>query len=65
MKDTVRPSGDRLRASSDLEEKLVTSSSAGTSSVPSGRPQGVISARKIRDVTPKLPSANALLKTCG
>ena len=65
MNDRVRPSGERLSASSDLEEKLVTSSFGGTSKVPSGRPEGVISARKIREVTPKLPSTSALLKTCG
>jgi hypothetical protein len=65
MNDTVRPSGERLSASSDLEEKLVTSSFAGTSIVPSGWPDGVISASQIREVTPKLPSTSALLKTWG
>ena len=65
MNDTVRPSGERLSASSDLEEKLVTSSFAGTSMVPIGRPDGVISASQIREVTPKLGSASTLLKTCG
>ena len=45
MNNTVRPSGERLRASSDLDEKLVTSSLAGTGMVAIGKPPGVISAR--------------------
>ena len=64
MKDSVRPSGDRFSASSDLEEKLVTSP-FGTSTVPSDWPPGVISFSKILEVTPKLASARSLLNTCG
>jgi hypothetical protein len=61
----VRPSGDRLSDSSDLDEKLVTSRFPGTATVPSGRPAGVSCSRKIREVTPKFGSARTLLKTCG
>jgi hypothetical protein len=45
MKETVRPSGERLSASSDLDEKLVTSSLGATGMVTIGMPPGVISAR--------------------
>ena len=56
---------ERLSAISDFEEKLVTSSLGGTSKVLSDRPDGVIWARKIGEVTPKLPSTSALLNTSG
>ena len=65
MNEIVRPSGDRLSASSDLDEKLVTSWFAGTATVPRGKPEGVSSLRKIREVTPKLGSVRSLLNTCG
>ncbi len=65
MNVTARPVVDRLRASSDLDEKLVTSSWVGTSLRPITSPLGVSCHRKIGDVTPKLPSARSLLNTYG
>jgi hypothetical protein len=65
MNESVRRSGDRLSASSDLDEKLVTSWFAGTAKVPRGRPDGVSWLRKTREVTPKLASTRSLLNTCG
>ena len=43
----------------------MTSRLAGTATVPSGKPFGASWLRKIREVTPKLPSTRSLLKTCG
>ena len=69
-----RPSVDRFSASSDLEEKLVTTWSArvppgplpsGTRSTLTSRPSGVIWSRKTGDVTPKLGSDASLLNTYG
>ena len=67
MKDSSRPLVDRLSASSDLEEKLVTRLAPGTGTgvVLTRRPDGVSWSRKIGEVTPKLASTSTLLKTCG
>ena len=65
MNVTYFPSEDRLSAPSDLDEKLVFSSPDGTGRTSSVRPKGVISRRKSREVTPKLPSTESLLNTYG
>src|ERR1700722_6542991 len=75
MKFTDLPSVERLRASSDFDEKLVTIWSGldatpgsvlfGTSIVLTGVPDGVSWSSTIFDVTPKLPSIVSLLKTWG
>ncbi len=65
MNVTYLPSVDRLSAPSDLDEKLVFSSLEGTGMTSSVRPKGVISRRKSREVTPKLPSTESLLNTYG
>ena len=61
---------DRFRASSDLEEKLVTRpppgpGPSGTRSVLTSRPDGVSWLRNTGEVTPKLGSASTLLNTPG
>ena len=56
MKVTARPVVDRLRASSDLDEKLVTSSCVGTLILLTRFPPGVSCHRKMGEVTPKLAS---------
>lgn len=53
MNVTYFPSLDRLSAPSDLDEKLVFSSLDGTGMTSSVRPEGVISRRKSREVTPQ------------
>src|SRR5262245_39757218 len=75
MNVTKRLSVERLRAISDLDEKLVTIWSEsgltcrcvllGTSSELIHRPHGVNWSRKIFEVMPKLASTRSLLKTCG
>jgi hypothetical protein len=65
MNETYLPSDDRLSAPSDLEEKLVFSSSLGTGMTPCGKPDGVIWLRYSLDVTPKLASTVSLLNTYG
>ena len=59
------PFVDGFSASSDFEEKLVTRSRVGTLIVPIRCPHGVSSSSEILDVTPKLLSTRALLKTYG
>jgi hypothetical protein len=61
---------DWFRASSDLEEKLVTRPPpgpvpSGTRSVLTSRPDGVSWFRNTGEVTPKLGSASTLLNTPG
>ena len=52
-------------AISDFDEKLVTSSSAGTLIRLTSEPDGVSWSRKIGEVIPKLASARSLLNTYG
>src|SRR5580704_19542311 len=63
MNVTTLPSVERLRASSDLELKLVTIMLLGMASVLTVVPDGVIWSRKMGEVIPKLPSTTSLLKT--
>ena len=61
---------DRFRASSDLDEKLVTRpppgcDGSGTRSVLTSRPDGVSWSRNTGEVTPKLASTRSLLNTPG
>src|SRR5580692_11027201 len=75
MKVTYWPLVERFSASSDLDEKLVTIWLAfadtprcvllGTSSDPTRFPDAVNSLSVIGEVTPKLASMEALLKTYG
>lgn len=74
MNVTYWPLVDWFSASSDLDEKLVTTPEppgtpgrvpSGTRSVRTSRPAGVTSFRKIGEVMPKLPSASTLLNTPG
>src|ERR1700678_1434213 len=65
MNVTYVPFVDRFSDSSDLEEKLVTSSLLGMSIRPTCLPDGVISSRKMGEVMPKLASVSTLLKICG
>src|SRR5580704_497544 len=59
------PSSERFKANSDFELKLVTIWLLGIASVPRRWPSVVMLSRKIGAVTPKLPSAESLLKTVG
>jgi hypothetical protein len=63
MKVIAVPSVERLRATSDLELKLVVTMEVGMGSVLTNVPTGVNWSRKMGDVTPKLPSMRLLLKT--
>ena len=75
MNVTVWRSVDRLSASSDFDEKLVTIWSAfgptpraalfGTSMELIGQPDGLNWSRNIFEVIPKLASTRSLLKTVG
>src|ERR1700726_4803895 len=75
MKVTYRLSVDSFSASSDFDEKLVTTwppsgpeafrDPSGTRSVLTSRPDGVSWSRTIGDVTPKLASARSLPHTPG
>ena len=65
MNDTAPPVVERLSASSDLDEKLVTRSWVGTLILPTTSPLGASCHRKIGDVTPKLLSTTSLLNTYG
>jgi hypothetical protein len=65
MNVTSWPLVDGFSASSDFDERLVTSSRDGTLIVPIRCPHGVSSSSEILDVTPKLASTRALLKTNG
>src|SRR5579872_7001038 len=75
MKVTSCPSVERLSATSDFDEKLVTSWSFvagtpfwelfGTSSELTSDPDGVTWSRKSGDVTPKLASTVSLFQTNG
>jgi hypothetical protein len=70
MNVTDRPLADRLSASSDLDEKLVTTPSlpspgGGTERVFTRCPDGVSCSRKIGEVTPKLASTESLFHTPG
>ncbi|MGZ4250579.1 MAG: hypothetical protein ACXVUE_20010 [Solirubrobacteraceae bacterium] len=65
MNVTSRPLVDRFSASSDFDEKLVTSSRVGTLNLSSMLPLGVIRSRNIGAATPKLGSARSLLNTYG
>src|ERR1700730_19439698 len=59
------PSTERLRASSDLELRLVTILSVGIGRLPRRCPSVVKSSKNIGEVIPKWPSADELLKTPG
>ena len=65
MNVTSQPFVERLSASSDLEEKLVTRSRLGTGIRLNTWPHGVSSSRNTREVTPKLASTVSLLNTVG
>src|SRR6516165_9489655 len=65
MNVTSWPFVERLRASSDLEEKLVTRSREGTAIRSITWPHGVSLSRNTLEVTPKLPSTVSLLNTNG
>lgn len=65
MSVSAVPSAERLRASSLLDEKLVTIWLVGSVNVPTLPPDGVISASVMGDVTPKLLSTLSLLNTPG
>src|ERR1700679_2871701 len=75
MKEGTLPSGEGLRAISDLEVRLVTGwllsdprkgrELLGTSRLSRRKPEGVIWSRKIFEVMPKLASTRTLLKTSG
>src|ERR1700691_5463363 len=70
MNVTDRSLVDRFRASSDLEEKLVTRpppgcAASGMRSVLTRGPEGVTWSRNTGEVTPKLPSTRSLLNTPG
>jgi hypothetical protein len=65
MNVTSWPFVDRFSASSDLDEKLVTTSGVGTAIRLNTCPRGVSSSRNTGEVTPKLPSTWSLLNTYG
>ena len=65
MKVIWRPLVERFSASSDFDEKLVTSWLDGTGRVETSRPAGVYWSSTIGAATPKLESTMSLLNTYG
>src|ERR1700734_2587335 len=65
MKVIDLPSTERFTANSDLELKLVTIRSVGIANESSRWPSVVRLSRKIGEVMPNSPSAEALLNTVG